>query len=263
VTTGSAQSDRPLPKRFYKEVGVEAETPDGGAPGGAWCLLLDGRPVKTPGKVSLAVPSAALAEEIAQEWRAQDEFIDPESMPITKIVNSAIDGVSGREKEVAADIVAFAGSDLVCYRAEEPAELVVRQAEAWDPVLRWAQDVLGAHFVLAEGVMPVAQPEDALRAFASAIDGYESLELCALHVMTTLTGSAILSLAHARGAMSAELVWAAAHVDEDFQIAQWGEDDEAAARREKRLREFQAASLVCRALSQDPQHASINPPSEN
>ena len=164
---------------------------------------------------------------------------------------------------VAADIVAFAGSDLVCYRAQEPAELVVRQSEAWDPVLRWAQDVLGAQFVLAEGVMPVAQPEDALRAFASAIDGYESLKLCALHVMTTLTGSAILSLAHARGAMSAELVWAAAHVDEDFQIAQWGEDDEAAVRREKRLREFQAASLICRALSQDPQHSSINPLTEN
>ena len=155
MTTESAQSDRPLPKRFYKEVSVEAKTLHGAARGVAWRLLLDGRPVKTPGKVSLAVPSATLAEAIAKEWRAQDEFIDPEDMPITKIINSAIDGVAGQEEEVVANIMAFAGSDLVCYRAEGPAELVVRQAEAWDPVLRWAQDVLGAHFVLAEGVMPV------------------------------------------------------------------------------------------------------------
>lgn len=251
MTTESAQSDRPLPKRFYKEVSVEAKTLHGAAPAGAWRLLLDGRPVKTPGKVSLAVPSAILAEAIAKEWRAQDEFIDPEDMPITKIINSAIDGVAGREEEVVADIMAFAGSDLVCYRAEGPAELVVRQAEAWDPVLRWAQDVLGAHFVLAEGVMPVAQPEEALRAFASGIEGRGGLGLCALHVMTTLTGSAVLSLAYARGALSAETVWAAAHVDEDFQIAQWGEDEEATQRRERRLREFQAAATILEVLADD------------
>ncbi len=251
MTTGPTQSDRPLPKRFYKEVAVRVETPEAPCSSPVWGLLLDGRPVNTPGKVALAVPSETLAEAIAEEWRAQGDFIDPETMPITKIVNSAIDGVTGREKEVAADIVAFAGSDLVCYRAEGPAELVERQAEAWNPVLRWAQDALGTRFVLAAGVMPVMQPDDALRTFATAIEDCGGLELCALHVMTTLTGSALLALAHARGAMSAEAVWAAAHVDEDFQIAQWGADEEATHRRERRLREFQAASQLCKSVSGD------------
>ena len=249
MTTGPEKSDRPLPKRFYNEVSVEADTPQGPQSGGAWNLLLDGRPVRTPGKAALAVPSGALAEAIAEEWRAQGEFIDPESMPITKIVNTAIDGVTGREKEVAADIIAFAGSDLVCYRAEKPVELVVRQKEAWDPVLRWAQDALGARFVLAEGVMPIEQPDDAIHAFASAIEGCGALELCALHVMTTLTGSAVLPVALARGAMSAEAVWSAAHVDEDFQIAQWGEDEEAIERRERRSKEFQAAARILETLA--------------
>lgn len=249
MTTGPAQSDRPLPKRFYKEVSVEAQAPEGPGSSGGWNLMLDGRLVRTPGKVALAVPSEALAEAIAQEWREQGEFIDPESMPITKIVNTAIDGVTGQEKQVAADITAFAGSDLVCYRAERPAELVLGQREAWDPVLRWAQDALGARFVLAEGVMPVAQPDDAIRAFASAIEDYGALELGALHVMTTLTGSAVLPLALARGAMSAEAVWEAAHVDEDFQIAQWGEDEEATQRRERRSKEFQAAAKILETLA--------------
>ena len=249
MTTGHGQSDRPLPKRFYKEVSAKAEVPEGGHSNGVWTLLLDGRPVRTLGKVALAVPSGELAEALAKEWRAQGEFIDPESMPITKIVNTAIDGVTGREKEVAADIVAYAGSDLVCYRSDRPRELVVRQNEAWDPVLRWAQDALGARFVLAEGVMPVAQPDDAIHAFASAIEDCGALELCALHVMTTLTGSAVLPLALARGAMSAEAVWAAAHVDEDFQIAQCGEDEEATQRRERRSKEFQAAAKILETLA--------------
>ncbi len=249
MTTGADQSERPLPKRFYKEVSVDADTAGGNAVDGVWRLLLDGRPVKTPGKALVAVATTVLAEALAEEWRAQGEFIDPETMPVTKIVNSAIDGVAGRETEVAEDIVAFAGSDLLCYRADGPIELVRGQAASWDPVLIWAREAMGARFVVAEGVMPVVQPEEALAAFAKEIDGAEALELCALHVLTTLTGSALLALALIRGAISAEAAWAAAHVDEDYQIEQWGEDKEASTRRQLRWQEFLAASVVGEALS--------------
>ena len=248
MTTGAGQSERPLPKRFYKEVSVDAETAGGNAADGVWRLLLDGRPVKTPGKALVAVATPVLAEALAEEWRAQGEFIDPATMPITKIVNSAIDGVAGRETEVAEDIVAFAGSDLLCYRADGPVELVRGQTASWDPILSWAREAMGARFVVAEGVMPVVQPDEALAAFAKEIDGAEALELCALHVLTTLTGSALLALALIRGAISADAAWAAAHVDEDYQIEQWGEDKEASARRQLRWQEFLAASTVCEAL---------------
>lgn len=237
---GPAQRiDRPaLPKRFYKDVATRQQE------GGGFAVALDGRPLRTPAKQPLALPSSELAEAVADEWRAQGVEIDPASMPLTKIVNSALDGVTGREAEVAADIVAYAGSDLVCYRADAPAELVARQAAAWDPVIAWARDSLGARFVLAEGVMPVAQPPEALEAVASALEGKSALWLGALHVMTTLTGSGLIALGHVRGALPAEAAWAAAHVDDDYQIEQWGEDAEAAVRRALRRAEFMAASRL-------------------
>ncbi len=232
----------PLPKRFYKAVSIS--TVAGESAGEQWQLLLDERPVKTPGKLIVAVASQPLAEVLADEWRAQGERIDPATMPMTKIINSAIDGVSGREGEVIADIIAFAGSDLLCYRAEEPEDLVAIQAAAWDPVLSWARDTFGARFRLARGVMPVDQPPEALEAFAGQVCDLGALELGTLHVLTTLTGSALLALAHGRGQMTADAAWIAAHVDEDFQIAHWGADEDAAERREKRRVEFQAASRV-------------------
>jgi chaperone required for assembly of F1-ATPase len=247
VISDEKNPERPVVKRFYQDVSHSQSSQ--GEADGAWQLLLDGRPVKTPGKNLVSVPDEELAKSIADEWRAQGEAIDPQSMPITRIINSAIDGVRGREAEVAADIAAFAGSDLLCYRAEAPVELVARQAAAWDPVLAWAAEDLGARFVQAQGVMPVAQPKEALEAYSRALGGLEALGLCALHVMTTLTGSAVLALAVARGEISAEAAWAAAHIDEDFQIEQWGEDAEAAIRREQRRLEFEAASLIWRCLS--------------
>lgn len=233
---------RELPKKFYQSVSV-AEV-DGAGRGGLYQVLLDGRSVKTPGKKLIAVPAFAFADALADEWRAQGERIDPATMPMTRIVNSSIDGVSGREAEVAADIAAFAGSDLTCYRAEGPQDLVGRQAAAWDPVLGWAKDSFGGRFVLAQGVMPIEQPPEAVGAFANELCDLTALHLGALHVMTTLTGSALIALHHARGGISAEAAWAAAHVDEDFQIAQWGEDAEARERREMRWAEFEAASRV-------------------
>jgi chaperone required for assembly of F1-ATPase len=232
----------PRPKRFYRGVTV-----DGAAP--AFRVLLDGKPVLTPAKRELALPNRPLAEAVAAEWEAQGERIDPGTMPLTRLVNSAVDGVAGREAEVRADIAKYAAGDLLCYRAEAPAELVCRQAEAWDPVLAWARAALGANFAVGRGIVPVAQPEAAAEAVGRALARLDVFGLAAHHVMTTLTGSVLLALAHAGGRLTGEEAWAAAHVDEDWQIGQWGEDAEAKARREKRWAEMQAASRLLALLA--------------
>lgn len=228
-----------LPRRFYKT----ATTQEGPA---GWRVLLDGRAARTPRKRELALPSRPLAEAIAAEWQAQGDRIDPGTMPLTKLVNTAIDGIVGHEAVVRAEIVKFAGSDLLCYRADSPEGLVVRQAELWDPVLDWARAALAARFVLAAGLMPVAQPQPALDAVAARLADVDAFRLTALHVITTLTGSCLLALAHLDGVLDEAQAWAAAHVDEDWQIAHWGEDGEAAARRAKRRAEMAAA---CRLLA--------------
>jgi len=212
-------------------------------------ILLDGRPARTPAKALLAVPTRALAEAVAAEWESQREWLVAGTMPLTRLANSALDGVAGREDALRADIVKYAASDLVCYRAGEPEGLVRRQAELWDPVLAWGREALGARFVLAEGLMPVAQPEAATSAIGEALADCDAFALAALHVMTTLTGSALLAVAHARGHLTAEAAWAAAHVDEDWQIARWGEDAEAAARRARRWAEMEAASRMLGLLA--------------
>jgi chaperone required for assembly of F1-ATPase len=241
-TPMARRSGPTLPKRFYKVVTVAS------GHASTFRILLDGKPVRTPAKAELAVPTRALAEAIAAEWEAQRTHIDAATMPLTRLANTAIDGVAARLAQVRADVVAFAASDLVCYRAEGPEPLVLRQGQQWDPVLAWARDALGARFEIASGLMPVAQPEDAAAAVAAAIADLDAFHLAALHVMTTLMGSALLALAHARGALSAEAAWAAAHVDEDWQVGQWGEDAEAAARRTRRWGEMQAASRMLVSL---------------
>ena len=225
----------PLPKRFYKDVTV-APAEDG------FAILLDGKPVRTPRKLPLRVPTRALADAIAAEWAAQKERVDPASMPLSKLAITAIDGVASHMADVAAEIVKFAGSDLICYRAEAPEALRVLQAAAWDPMLRWAEDELGVHLATARGVMPVTQRQESLARVAAAVAPFDAMALTSLHVLTTLTGSAILALAHAAGCISAEAAWAAAHVDEDWQVSQWGVDVEAAERRARRWAEMQAAS---------------------
>jgi chaperone required for assembly of F1-ATPase len=230
-----------LPKRFYQRVDVADR--DGG-----FALLLDGKPVRTPGKKQLSLPSRALAEAVAEEWAAQKERIDPTTMPLTKLANSAIDGVTGREDAVIGDILNYAGSDLLCYRAEGPRGLIEAQQAHWDPVLAWAKSALGAPFVLAEGIVHVAQPQASLDRLREALKGHDPFGLAALHVMTGLTGSALLALAVALGRMTPEQAWEAAHVDEDWQIAQWGEDAEAASRRAARRRDFDAAARALALL---------------
>lgn len=227
---------KPLAKRFFKDVGVT----EGDA--GAFGVTLDGRAVKTPAKRPLSLPTRAAAEAVAKEWDAQTVEIDPSSMPMTRFTNTALDAVSLALSEVAADIVAYAARDLICYRAEGPDTLVLQQAAAWNPVLRWFAEGLGAEFRTAAGVMPVEQPQDALAKIGTTLTPLGAFHLTALHVMTTLTGSALLAIAHAQGFLSADEAWNAAHVDEDYQIAQWGEDEEASERRKKRAAEFRAAS---------------------
>jgi chaperone required for assembly of F1-ATPase len=226
------------PKRFYKEACVEERE-------GAFHLLLDGRPARTPARNPVAVPTPALGEALAAEWRAQGVEIDPAAMPLTRIVNSAIDGVEPHREALIDDLVRYAGCDLVCYRAGEPERLVVAQVAAWDPILGWARDRLGARFILSQGVMHVVQPEAALAAVRARLsEPLSPFRLAALHVMTTLAGSVLIALAHADGALGLDVAWAAAHVDELFQESLWGKDEEAVRRRAAREAEFRAASLV-------------------
>ena len=232
-----------LVKRFYKlaAVGEEAD--------GSYALTLDGRRARTPGRNPLAARSRAVMEAVAEEWARQGEALDPADMPLTRLLNSAIDGVARSMEETRAEIVRYAGADLLCYRAESPEALAARQSEAFDPVLDWAAETLGARFVLAAGLIHVAQPEATLAAFREAVEAVlDPVALAALSVVTTLTGSAVLALAVARGRLSAGEAWRIAHVDEDFQIEKWGEDDEAAARRERRWREMKAAAAALAAV---------------
>ncbi len=234
----------PKPRRFYKHAEIAVSQQDSGRDSATFQVLLDGRPVRTPRKAALAIPYRSLAAAIAEEWNAQGEVIDSVAMPLTRFANSIIDGVIGREAEVRADILKYAASDLVCYRAEGPASLVQRQAAAWDRVLTWARGTLRARFVLTEGVMPVEQPASALEGIAAALEPLDAYRLTSIHVMTTLTGSALLALARSQGELSLDETWAAAHIDEDWQIEQWGEDAEAAERRRYRWSEMQAASRL-------------------
>ena len=226
--------------RFFKNVGV-GEVPEG------FSVTLDGKPVRTPAKRLLAAPRRAIAEALAAEWDAQTDAIDPARMPLTRLANSIIDGVADRREEVAADIVNYLGSDMVFYRADSPDALVARQARAWDPILRWVADAFSARFLLAEGILHVRQPEQAIAAASKALPS-DAWSVGALHSATSLTGSALLALALMHGVRDARAIWEAAYVDEDWNIEKWGFDEAAALRRAAREAEFKAAALVLEAM---------------
>jgi chaperone required for assembly of F1-ATPase len=227
-----------LPKRFYREARtVERD--------GAFVLELDGKPARTPAKHLLAAPNAALGAALAAEWNALGDTIDPAHMPLTRLMNVAIDRVAGEGDAVAADIARYAGSDLVCYRAASPEGLMAAQAECWDPVLEWARRTLGARFILTEGIRHVAQSEATLVAVRSEIDRIERpFGLAALATATDITGSVLIALMLARGELTPDGAWSAAHVDEDWNVRQWGEDSEAQRRLAARRAEFDAAAKV-------------------
>jgi chaperone required for assembly of F1-ATPase len=232
------QAMRPAPpKRFFEAAGIKERE-------GAFVLTLDGRPALTPARHPVAVPTRPLGEALAEEWQAQGAVIDPSAMPLTRLVNSAIDGVAHSMSEVTDDIAKYVAADLIVYRAGEPERLAAEQAATWDPILAWAYDTLGARFLLSEGVTFVAQPETAVSALKSRIAAASPFRLAALHVMTTLTGSALIALAHAAGRLTTKEAWAAAHVDERFQERVWGEDQEAMQRRARREADFIAASRL-------------------
>jgi chaperone required for assembly of F1-ATPase len=228
---------RPAPRRrFYDKAAVG---PDGRG------VVLDGKPVHTPARRVLAAPTQPLAQALAAEWEAQGDTVDPAKMPLTRLANSIIDGVADQAGPVAAEIEKYLASDLLFYRAEGPRSLVARQVGHWDPVLEWAAQELGALFSPAPGVVHVAQPEPVLAAAGAAIPK-EPWLLGALHAVTTLTGSALLALALLRGRLKPDEAWAAAHLDEDWNMEQWGEDALAMERRAFRRAEFDAAALVMR-----------------
>jgi chaperone required for assembly of F1-ATPase len=242
VRRAQIQMKNPLPKRFYKEVGI-------GRDADRFTIELDGRPVKTPAKKTLSLPTRAAAELVASEWRDQVDVINPGKMPITRLVNSALDGVANELEAVLDDIVKYAGTDLLCYRAEAPQSLVEAQAGKWDPVLYWVADAFGARFILAEGIIHREQPASAIEAYATALDKYrDPLAVAALHTVTSLTGSALLALALAEGRITAEDAWTAAHADEDWNIEQWGSDAEAEARRAHRWQDMKASSDLFNAV---------------
>jgi len=224
-----------LRKRFYQAVTV--------GEGMLYPILLDGRAVKTPAGGALAAPSRPLAQAIAAEWDAQGERIDPAAMPLTRLANTIIDGVAPNPEPVRQEIAKYLGSDLVCYRAATPEGLVARQAQHWDPVLAWAREAHGASFVLSEGVVFVAQPANAV-ATARAVIPSDPWRLGAVSAITTLTGSALIALAVAAKQLGVDEAWAAAHVDEDWNMDFWGRDELAMQRRTARFAEMQAAGTV-------------------
>jgi len=243
-TEAARRAMRPaLKRRFYTSVGIAREA-DG------FAIVLDGRPVRTPARRALAAPTQPLAQALAAEWDAQAEVIDPARMPLTRLANTIIDGVAAAAPEVVAEVERYLGSDLVYYRAEAPGALVARQERHWDPILAFARDELDAHFVMTQGVRFVTQPAFAVEAARRAIPR-EPWRLGAVHAVMTLTGSALIALALARGVLSLDAAWAAAHVDEDWNMDQWGRDELALERRAARLAEMQAAATVLDLVSQD------------
>lgn len=224
-----------LPRRFYSAAQAVAS-------GAGYGVHLDGKPVRTPGRKPLELPTLAAAGLVASEFGAQGEHIDPATMPTTRLANSIVDGVTGNEAAVRADIVAYAGSDLVCYRAAAPRELVALEDTCWNPVVEWLRDRHGVNLVLAQGVMHVRQPDEAIAALGAMVGSFtEPFAVGSLHAITTLTGSAAIALAFGHGVLDCPQAWAAANVDEDWNVRQWGEDAEAADRRASRQAEMAAA----------------------
>lgn len=224
--------------RFWTDVTVDADR----------VVRLDGKPVRTPGRVPLALPTPALAEAVAGEWRGVAETVDPRAMPLTGLANAAIDRIAADPAPFAQGLARYAESDLLCYRAESPPELVARQDLIWNPLLDWARDRYDVHFTAIAGIMHRPQPSATIERLGQAVTALDPFRLAALSPVVTITGSLVLALALLEGAADADTVWTAAHVDEDFQAEQWGEDYLAVEAREAKRREFDAAVRFLKAL---------------
>lgn len=240
----SAQANmRPkLIKRFYKVVSVEPFE-DG------FTGLLDGKSIKTPGRNAIVFPTQAAAKLFAAEWEAQTTEINPITMPITRLANTAIDGIATDPQAVLEDVVKFSNSDLLYYRASEPQDLVDLQRKHWDPILDWVASNTGANFEIAESMMHIPQPKESVALFSARLSIHATpMKLACLHTFTSLSGSALIALALAENFLDIDAAWSAAHVDEDFNISRWGEDEDAQKRQAYRFGEMKAAHALFAAL---------------
>jgi chaperone required for assembly of F1-ATPase len=233
-------------RRFYREVSVEPATPAG------FQVLLDRRPMRTPAKAALVLPGRGLAEAIAAEWREQGDEVRPRSMPMTRLACTGIDRVAPRRAAVVDQIAAYAATDLMCYRAAAPPELVERQRRAWQPLLDWAARRYEARLHVMTGVTPRPQPPAALAALRAAVAGYDNLALGALAAATAACGSLVIALALAERHIAADLAWQISQLDESFQIERWGEDAEAAGRRAALKDEIETAERFLGLLAAAP-----------
>lgn len=229
-------------KRFYKDAAVQAG--DHG-----FSIVLDGKAIKTPGARLLAVPSPRLADVIAEEWRSQGEQILPSSMPMTQLASTALDRVGPERPHITQQLMNYAGTDLLCYRAATPADLVARQTAAWQPLLDWAAQSLDAPLVTTTGLTAVAQPAGALAALLRHVESHDDWRLTAIQSATAAMGSLILGLALAAGRLDAEAAFQASQTDETYQIELWGEDWEAADRRAELRADIEAAARFLGLLS--------------
>ncbi|MHA7889174.1 ATP12 family chaperone protein [Roseicyclus sp.] len=226
-------------KRFWTEVSVaEAE--------GGFAVHLDARRVMTPGKLPLTLPTRPMAEAVAAEWAAQEDEIQPLTMPVTRAANSAIERVTPQRPEVAAMLAAYAETDLTCHRADAPQALAERQAAAWDPLLDWAADRFGARLFATAGILPVEQPPASLAALRAHVDGFGPFHLTAFHDLVALSGSLVIGLAVAHDHLDPETAWSMSRIDEDWQIEQWGPDDEAEAVTALKRKDFHRAKAFWR-----------------
>lgn len=218
----------PTSQRFYKTATAAPAEGDGANAG--FGVRLDDRPIRTPGGRPLTLPAEALAEAIAAEWRAQSKRIDVAAMPFTRLAATAVDRVAEGRAAVVETLLSYAGGDVLCYRAEEPADLALRQHRRWQPLLDWAAEALGAHLVVTHGILPVAQPDEATAALRAALDALDGWQLTALAVIAQACGSLVIALALVRGRIDTEEAFALSQLDESYQIERWGEDAEAARR---------------------------------
>ncbi|HEY5721168.1 MAG TPA: ATP12 family protein [Allosphingosinicella sp.] len=236
-------------KRFYKEVSAARS-------GSGWSILLDGRPVRTPARNPLDLPTESLAEAVAEEWRAQGDKVDPRSMPLTGLANAAIDRVAPDPRAFARSLALYGESDLLCYRAEGPRPLAERQAEAWDPPLAWARRRFDSEFEVTEGIIHRAQPDSTLDRLGRAVAARDPFALAAMSPLVTISGSLVIALALAEGEIGLDEAWKAATIDEAWQAEKWGEDALAASALEARRAEFEAAWRFLGFLGDSQPHRS-------
>ncbi|WP_166418477.1 ATP12 family chaperone protein [Cochlodiniinecator piscidefendens] len=228
-------------KRFWTDVTV-SKIDEG------YTILLDGRRIKTPAKTAFYVPSERLAEEIAKEWDAQTDVVNPNTMPFTRAANSAIDKVTPQHSEVADMLADYGGTDLLCYRADSPEELIQRQAEAWDPLLAWSAEALEAPLIQISGVMFASQPKASLESLKRRVHELDSFMLAGFHDLVAISGSLVIGFAALNGHMGIENLWEVSRLDESWQAEQWGEDEEATQQALLKREAFIQAAKYCALL---------------